>query len=92
MEYYSGVKRNKSVPFAETQMDLETVTQSEVRKRETNISINRYVWNLEKWYSWTYLQSISRNTHTENKCVDLKGRKWGGMNWDLGINMYTYYV
>ena len=51
MEYYSGVKRNKSVPFAETQMDLETVTQSEVRKRETNISINRYVWNLEKWYS-----------------------------------------
>ena len=36
MEYYSGVKRNKSVPFAETQMDLETVTQSEVRKRETN--------------------------------------------------------
>ena len=51
MEYYSGVKRNKSVPFAETQMDLETVTQSEVRKRETNISINRYMWNLEIWYS-----------------------------------------
>ena len=38
------------------------------------------------------LQSIGRDTHTENKCVDLKGGKWGGMNWDLGINMYTYYV
>ena len=38
MEYYSAIRRNGIVPFAEKWMDLETVIQSEVvRKRKTNI-------------------------------------------------------
>ena len=37
MEYYSAIKRNKIGSFIETWMNLETVTQSEVRKRKTNI-------------------------------------------------------
>ena len=37
MEYYSAIKRNEIVPFVETWMDPETVIQSEVRKRKTNI-------------------------------------------------------
>ena len=37
MEYYSAIKRNKIVPFAEMWMDLETVIQSEVCQRKTNI-------------------------------------------------------
>ena len=37
MEYYSAIKRNEIVPFAETWMNLETVIQREVRKRITNI-------------------------------------------------------
>ena len=36
MEYYSGIKWNEIVPFTETQMDLETVRQSEVREKEEN--------------------------------------------------------
>ena len=36
-EYYSAIKRNDIESFVETRMDLETVTQSEVRKRRTNI-------------------------------------------------------
>ena len=32
MEYYSAIKRNKMGSFVKTWMDLETVTQSEVRK------------------------------------------------------------
>ena len=52
MEYYSAIKRNRIVPFAEMWMDLETVMQSEVsQKEEKQISyINAYMWNLEKWY------------------------------------------
>ena len=34
MEYYSAIKRNEIVPFAETWMDLETVIQSEVSQKE----------------------------------------------------------
>ena len=34
MEYYSGIRGNEIVPFAETWMDLETVIQSEVSQKE----------------------------------------------------------
>ena len=34
MEYYSAIKRNKIVPFAEMQMDLETFLQSEISQKE----------------------------------------------------------
>ena len=34
MEYYSAIKRNKIVPFAEGLMDLETFTESEISQRE----------------------------------------------------------
>ena len=36
MEYYSAIKRNKIVPFAEMWMDLETDIQSEVSQKEKN--------------------------------------------------------
>ena len=36
MEYYSTIKRNKIVPFAEMWMDLEIVIQSEVSQKEKN--------------------------------------------------------
>ena len=38
MEYYSAIKRNKTVPFAEMWKDLETVIQTEVSEREKQIS------------------------------------------------------
>ena len=42
MEYYSAIKRNTKIPFAETWMDLETVIQSEVRKRNFIYCILRH--------------------------------------------------
>ena len=52
MEYYSAIKRNKIVPFAEMWMDLESVIQSEVSRKEKNYYrlTHAYMWNLEKWY------------------------------------------
>ena len=38
MEYYSAIKKNKIMPFAETQMELETLKLSEVEsERERQI-------------------------------------------------------
>ena len=34
MEYYSAIKRNEIVPFAETWRDLETVIQSDVSQKD----------------------------------------------------------
>ena len=45
MEYHSAIKRNKIGSFVETCMDLQTVTQSEVRenrKRKTQKEKNKY--------------------------------------------------
>ena len=36
MEYYSAIKRNETVPFAEMRMGLETVIRSEVSQKEKN--------------------------------------------------------
>ena len=36
-------------------------------EREKQVSqINRYMWSLEKWCRWTYLQSRNRDTEVEN--------------------------
>ena len=36
MEYYSAIKRNEIVPFAEMWIDLKTIIQSEVSQKEKN--------------------------------------------------------
>ena len=48
MEYYSAIKRNEIVPFAEMWMDLETVIQSEISQEEKKKYINTHMWNLKK--------------------------------------------
>ena len=49
MEYYSAIKRNEIGSFVETWMDLETVIQSEVSKKEKNkCHINAYMWKKKK--------------------------------------------
>ena len=47
MEYYSAIKRNKIELFVVRWMDLESVIQSEVRKRKI-LYANTYIWNLKK--------------------------------------------
>ena len=50
MEYYSAIKRNETVPFAETWMALEIIILSEVsqtEKRQISYDIT-YMWNLKK--------------------------------------------
>ena len=43
-------------------------------ERETQISyIKAYMWNLEKWDRWTYLQDRNRDTDITNKYMDTEG-------------------
>ena len=73
MEYYSAIKRNEIVPFAEKWMDLETVIQSEVSQKENDrYHILMYICGIyKKLYRLTYLQSRNRDTDIENKCKDI---------------------
>ena len=43
MEYYSAIKKNETMPFVATWMDLEIIILSEVRQRKTNILYCLYV-------------------------------------------------
>ena len=38
MEYYSAIKKNETMPFAATWMDLDINTVSEISQRKTKIS------------------------------------------------------
>ena len=64
---YNGIllwHEKEIVPFAETQMDLEIVTEWSKSEREKQTwYINAYMWNLEKWYRWIYLQGRSREAY-----------------------------
>ena len=50
-------------------------------------------WNLKLYtYKCTYLQNINRPTDLENKLMVTKGGKCGGgINLEVGINIYTLY-
>ena len=59
MEYYSAIKKNEIMPLAATQMDLEIIKLTEVRQRQMHDIT--YMWNLKKWYKWTYLIFTKKN-------------------------------
>ena len=44
-----------------------------------------YMWNLKKWYKWTYLHNRDRLMDTENKCM-ITGKVWDKLgDWDWHI-------
>ena len=38
IEYYAAIKKNETMPFAATGMDLEILILSKVKQRKTNIT------------------------------------------------------
>ena len=46
MEYYSAMKRNKTEPFANVWVDLETIMKSEVSQKDKNKSSKIVQMNL----------------------------------------------
>ena len=78
-------------------MDGPRVCHTEWSKseREKQISyINTYMWNLEKWHRWSYLQSRNRDTYTEIKHMDTKAGGVLGWVGRLGLTYihFWYYV
>ena len=57
-----------------------------VKKKKT---INAYIWNLEGWYWWAYLQDSLGDTDTENRLIDPVGEEVGGMDWKSDIETHT---
>ena len=68
-------------------MNLEPII--EWSKSEREIYTNAYIWNLERWYQWTYLQGNNGEIDIENRLMDIGER--GGEGEIYGeSNMETY--
>ena len=63
---------------------------SEVNQKDRISYINTYVWNWEKWYRWTHLQSRDRDTDTENRLWTQRGKKRVGQV-ERGALKHIYY-
>ena len=48
-----------------------------------------YIWNLERWCQWTYLQGSNRYADIENRLVDTEGDGKGGTKWEHSMKTYT---
>lgn len=65
--------------FAQTEMDMESVTENEVGQKERKkISyINACTWDLEKWCRWASFQGTERDADAENGHADVgDGEAW----------------
>ena len=72
------------------EMNKPRACYTEWNKSERQTScINAYMWNLENWYWWTYLQGRNGNTDIENVLVVTVGEREGGINWESSTDIYT---
>ena len=83
-----GIYPGKTV--VETWMDLESVIQSEVNQKEKNkYHILTHICGIKKNGTDEPICSAGIETHVENRCVNMGKGKEGGMNWEIGIDIYT---
>ena len=50
------------------------------------------MWNLKRWYTWTYLQNRKRLTDIKNKLMVTKGKGGEELIIRLEINIYTLNI
>ena len=50
---------------------------------------NTYMWNLERWYWWSYVQSSKGDTDTKNGLLDSVGEGEVGMIWENSVETYA---
>ena len=59
-----------------------------VRQLSSWAQYNAYIWNLERWYWWTYLQSSNGDADLENRLLDTAEEGEGGTNWENSMETY----
>ena len=65
-------------------------TESSESEREKQILyINAYMWNLEGWYRWSYLQSRNRDADKQNTFMDPRGERGSGRQREVEMDTCT---
>ena len=80
VEYYSATKKELSNAIC-SNIDGPRDYRTKWSQVEKDILCDiTYMWNLKKWYKWTYLQNRNRLTDIENKPMVTEGEGEGGIN------------
>ena len=58
------------------------------RKRQI-LKIKAHIWNLERWYQWSYMQGSRGDTDVKNRLLDSAGKGEGGMIWENSTETCT---
>ena len=69
--------------------DHQTEWNKSERENQTS-NIHTYMWNLQKWYRWTYFQSRNRDTDVKNRICGYQGGK--GVSREIGTDTYTLLI
>ena len=83
------------VSFRMKWLDLLAVQgtfKSLLQHHSSKASILQHSAFFTKWCRWSYLQSRNKDTDIENNCMDTRGEREGGMNWEIGTDIYMLLI
>ena len=84
MEYDSAIKKDKTMPFATTWMQLEILILSEVSQRKTNTICCHSMWTL-KYGTNDPIYKIEVDHDMESRLVAREKRGGSGMDREFGV-------
>ena len=87
MKYYSAIKKNETVPFAATWMDIKIIILSDMSDRQRQISCDiTYMWNLKM----IQMNLFTKQNQTHRRSKQTYGYQSGEINRKYGINRHTH--
>ena len=91
-----GLSHKKGcTPVSSREVDGSRACQTEWSLKEENksyIYINAHIWNLEKWYWWTYLTGQNRDTDGEKRCWTQPGKERMGWVESVALKHILYHM
>ena len=74
-------------------MDRETIMQSEIGQKEKNkYCILMHICGIQKNGTNEPICKAEIEIQIGNKCIDTKGEREGGGNWETGVGTYTLLI
>ena len=71
---------------------VQGTLKSLLQHHSSKASILQHSAFFTKWCRWSYLQSRNKDIDIENKRMDTRGEREGGMNWEIGTDIYTLSI
>ena len=95
LHIYNGIlfsHKKELIGVSSSEVDEHIACYTEWSQKEKNkhsLLTDIYIWNLEKWHWWPYLQGRNGNVDVKNGLVDTVWERVSGMNGESSINTYT---